>query len=535
MTDAERTAAEPTLLAEPNPSAGSGPVEGGDQGADSTPSPRSPSAVQRGSLLKTSREAAGLSEADAAEVAGVKRTTWQGYETARRGEDQVRAEARRSTGAPGLRAAVSGFAVHLGSPDALFGLWESVGTVDVLNARHRWSVNFFPPGAPCWVWIRSSVPTTADLHWGLALHGRTAVPAGRGGIIVQFPTSVRNPPLELVLDKPGWVDSGQGKVTPVMAEALGAHVVTGQQVHQALRRARRAQWLREHLKQIAPERDELRQLARDLDISWDLVRPHLPAVLLPPPPRALDVAELPSGSFANPAVPADRDSGNLVVRKLLLSPAHLRALRAARGFAEQELADAASRGYYAMQPGPYDDPPPALTRGTLQRLLNTGAVPRAPLVLPRLDMLLHVDGRLGFERTHDSDDQFGVPGGHDTVLHTVHFPFWWTGPVWLQAIKPQDTGAAARARLLWGPWMRNYDWKSLEFITTRKAPSHRGDRDQPPLQVYLPKGWRLRAGTGVVSTASDIGESWRPKDLAATRQVLSESIAAVNAARTLRR
>jgi hypothetical protein len=60
------------------------------------------------------------------------------------------------------------------------------------------------------------------------------------------------------------------------------------------------------------------------------------------------------------------------------------------------------------------------------------------------------------------------------------------------------------------------------LITTRKALA-----DPLPLIVTIPQGWRVIAGIGAASTATDINHGWHPVSIRAAIRLLRDGIGTI--------
>lgn len=461
------------------------------------------SVEQRAVTLRVWREQTGQLQAAVARAAGLSDSTLSAWERGDRGSDLIKSR--------NPLAAVRLIGAKLGAPVALPDLWAAVGTVDALPPRSDWARNFSPAGQPCWVWIRCTRESRVDAQWSVAVQGNAVVPAGVGGLLIQFPTSVHNPPLELSLSSPGWVDAGGGEVPPAVAQALGAQWVDARDLH----RPQRVGQLGAAPAGLAPAVGMIRAAASWFSIRWDVIAPHVADVLRTTAPEyALDRADL--AATIRAGVP-DVDEDGLVVRQLLLTGAQLRALRVARGLSREGAVQAAND---LRRNAP-------LSRSGLQRLEEEEVLPRADHALARLDSVYASDGRLGLERTYLTCDHQAEQVRGDRRRWEVDFPSWWIGPVWLQALGTAGRTEEATLTLQWGPWVRRQRILGGLVVTTRKAPPLDRDLRSEPLRVELPAGWRFIAGTGAVPTALDIGRHWQPRSLAAAVHLVETVVRAV--------
>jgi hypothetical protein len=467
-----------------------------------------PFAAQRGTVLRVWREHAELLQATVARAAGLSDAALSAWERGERGVDLVKArDPRRAVRAIGER---------LGAPDALPALWAAVGSVTALPARSTWQHNFAPSGGPCWAWVRCPSGCEATAIWGI-VHGRAQVPAGPGGLLVQFPASVNNPPLEALLSSPGWVDTGLGEVPPDVAYALGAEWVDARRM-QVPRNVARLFVGPSRVAELGLAMRALRGASDRFRVRWELIAPHALDSLWPAAPAyPLDGADV--ASTSRPADPEVDDTG-AVVRQALLTGTRLQALRTARGFPRQGTAEEVT----AL------DPSSPCSRSAMQRLEDDGVLPRAALVLARLDTVFTAGGRVGVERVaaQQAGRWRGAPSG--LWRWRVDFPGWWCGPVWLQTVAPSGPRQETVLHLEWGPWGRRQRVTGGLVVTTRKAPAPDGHPSSEPLFAGLPAGWRLVAGVGAVPTALDVGAGWRPQSALAALRLVEGAVQAVRRA-----
>ncbi|SFF35047.1 hypothetical protein SAMN05216574_11215 [Blastococcus tunisiensis] len=464
-------------------------------------------AAQRGAILRAWRVYRGLgldAVARHAKMSDAALSEWE------RGELNAR---RRRVFEPLEK--VTRIDARLQADGALVDLWQAVGSSDALPPRSDWMHNYRIGGKPGWLWIRSAWDCTVDLAWG-PLRGRTAVSAGSGGVLIQLPITLDNPPLRASTTSPAWADFGAGIVPAEVSSRLGIVRVMAQDLHEPNQEARRRLPVPGGL--FRDPLGEVRSWARDLGVRWELIRPHIGVVLATDnPEHALDSADV-SVHGSSGEVRFDRE-GRLI-SQLTMRPEQLRALRMARGYSHDRAAQRVSE---------MDDGLPTLSRAALERVERLGALPRAENWLPRLDMAYRADGRVGIERTFDSIGAELRSRRRGTRWVTaMTFPDYWVGPIWLQARSPGGRSDVGSIRLVWGPWRRRQRVGSGQVVTMRKA---RPGAD--PLFVDLPAGWRFAAGTGAVGTGMDINDDWQPRSALAGLALLLEALATIRAWRRI--
>lgn len=266
---------------------------------------------------------------------------------------------------------------------------------------------------------------------------------------------------------------------------------------------------------------QLEGTAARLRVRSELVAPHALDSLWPATP-AYPLDGFDAAANVRPGEPQVDEHGALV-RQALLSRTRLLALRTARGWSRQGLADEVT----AL------DPAQPCARQTIERLEDTGTLPRAVLVLARIDTVCGAGGRVGIERVtaHEDGRWRPLPGRSPLRRWRVDFPAWWVGPVWLQAVARAGPREPTDMRLLWGDWARQQPGSGGLVVTTRKAPAKDGRPASEPLLVGLPDGWRLVAGVGAVPAALDVGDGWRPRNPLAAVRLVREAVGAVEKAR----
>ncbi|MEV4192190.1 helix-turn-helix transcriptional regulator [Streptomyces toxytricini] len=468
-----------------------------------------PTAISPGRVLRVWREYAGLSAADLARALSAERSAVSMWESDRRARRPAASLARIEQIAACFEGRRGYFTADHAS--AMVAMWQAASLVTATPARSVWFHNWPKEGGPVWIWLRAD-PGSRDrrvlLEFG-PFAERLSVPLHPGGVVVHSPMSVPNPPLKVTFYGCGWADFAVGDVPPEVAGGLGIERVAAADVigrHSPRTPPLDGPAERELGKGLAA----LRGLAADFSVRWSVVAPHLgdllPVSLLPS--RALDGDAVESAVHSGAVV---TDSRGTLVTQLLMDPGQIRQIRVARGL---------SRAAAARQATDHDRLHP-LSEKALESLESTGRVPDVPQALARLDMVYGMDGRLGIDRVFDSAARAGPAAGHKHL----DFPDFWSGHVWLQARGPHPD-ATGVIELVWGPWRRRRRLRSATVVTTRKATP-----GSPPLQVRLPRGWHLAAGTGAVPTALDINAGWRPANTAAALNLLRESVQAIRAAK----
>ena len=457
----------------------------------------------RGRMLRAWREHAGLSSSELAEAIPVRRAAVSMWESGMR--------ARRAAASVDMVKLI-GDKLHLRLPEsaAMLDLWQSAESVMASPARTAWAHNYQPPSGPAWAWLRPQPGNelmVASFWWGEPLQGSLETPTSSEGVVVQFPTTVSNPPLQIALRQPGWADFGRGIVPPDVAGRIGMRLVDARQIigdHVPVDPPLSAS---DH-RVLSPWFGRARAIADHFGLKWSLIAPHLGyAGRKDRAPQALDGASLAATIWPGAA---RVDADGLIVSQLLISPAQARQMRTARGLSRGAAAASASR----LNPaGP-------VSNKAIEAIEAQGHLPEGRHVIARLDTIYNADGRLGIDRTFNSRWRARRSAGQCLI----EFPAYWCGPVWLQATGPTPTELGI-LEITWGPWRRRQHIRSGGVVTTRKATT-----DAPPMRVRLPDGWDLAAGTGAVPSALDINRFWSPVSVKAAIGLLREGIAAVRRA-----
>ena len=322
---------------------------------------------------------------------------------------------------------------------ALEDMCFAAGSVTMTIPSTRWARNFQAPPTPAWAWLRPSAvgedgvtSLTATNWWGEALQGSITVNCGPGGVLLQYPSTVTNPPLEVTLTVPGWVDFGRGVIPGGVAASLGAMLIDARRII-AFSRPIDPPLDLDHRREARRSGTfaRARRLAARLDLSWRMFTPHLGMLKPQHDAHSLDGSSIQPTTWPGAAVA--RGDGT-VERQALMSGAQIRAVREGRGLSRED----AARQVSALNPAHL------LSTYALEMLEKTGKLPNVEGVIAALDHVYQFDGRLGIDRVFDSRSAHSLPG----KPHTVVFPAFYTGPVWVQAdssVCPRGSGHRSRA------------------------------------------------------------------------------------------
>ncbi len=140
-------------------------------------------------------------------------------------------------------------------------------------------------------------------------------------------------------------------------------------------------------------------------------------------------------------------------------------------------------------------------------LLETGGHPRVEHLRSRLDVIYRADGHSATESVPVEDH-----GSH----HTVTFPPWWVGPIWV-ALDAPDVEAAGQVTLRWTPWEKNLRLCGGTTVSARKDTG-----PWPPPQVHPPPGWTVDAGIGRHPSAADINQDWHAIAGSSARRIFND-------------
>ncbi|MFI5586322.1 helix-turn-helix domain-containing protein [Amycolatopsis sp. NPDC051758] len=411
---------------------------------------------------------------------------------------------------------------------AMVGLWQGAQVSDGFPPRAQWSHNYprrfrFPEEQAAWVWLRANADVRGELwarlSWG-PLYRTFPMPRTAAGLLVQASLSAPNPPLVATFEdseghevaEGGWCAFGSGTVHVDVMSEMGIEYYTAPKL--AVERP-------DPPSLSAPEEFEkphgswlqvLRDTADDLDIDYDeAVLRHLGALTPGRPSHQIEESET---VLVTPPVQTICDGDGLVDTQLLVEPAQLHLVRRARGMKNRETAAAraSTTTFGKLKP---------ITAKMIEHLERTGQRPSPDYSLARLDTTYQADGWLAATRTFDSRTQITQPGKSTRRrgkapgprrLHTVAFPAFWVGPIWLQPWHP-DPDVEGEVSLEWDGWKREQRVRSRSLLTTRQAFKNSGK-----LSVTLPVGWHLVAGLGRVPEAGDVNVGWYP---ASTGKLLS--------------
>lgn len=450
--------------------------------------------VLAGHILRAWREHAGRSAAQVARALNVAPSAVTNWEKGDRG--------RRPAAFLDMverYAAALGLGTH--ETKGLVGLWRAANSPAVIPARTEWAHNYASSG-PVWAWIRTRSrhgPVSAAAQWG-PFQSRIEIPASAGGLVIQAPTSVPNPPFVIVLNEPGWTDFGEGYVPEKVAAALGiGYLRAGTFIGPSMVWGDWSPLSDSDHRALKPFIREGSQLAARLGLRWVFGQNRSPR-------HALDGSEIEASLCPGPT--AVDELG--LVSQLLVSPAKAQEIRESRGMSRAAAASSASRL----------EPQNPVTDKMIERLEDAGRIPSPPRTLARLDMVYGMDGRFGVDRTFHSDTH----GVRADGIHRISFASYWRGPVWVQ-VRNEDPLAVCTVELTWGPWRRRQRMQSGGVLTTRKATT-----DAPPLYVRVPRGWRVVAGLGAIPTALDVNQGWYPHDIVGAIEIIRAGLRSVRRA-----
>lgn len=461
----------------------------------------------RGAVLRAWREHAGMSRAGLADAIPASAASVSMWESGARGT-------RNSPTADYVRVLRLDAYESMALSDTCF----AAGSVTTVIPRTRWAHNFQAPPTPVWAWLRPAAAAedsvtnlTVTNWWGEPLQGSVTVSCGPGGVLLQYPSSVTNPPLEVTLSVPGWADFGRGTIPPDVAASLGATIIDARRIiafSAPIDPPMDAHERREARSSGAFKR--ARRLVARLDVSWRVFAPHLGVLKPQHDPYSLDGSSIQPTTWLGEVTA--RDDGT-IERQVLMSGTQLRAAREGRGASREDVARQVSELL----------PEHPLSTHALEMLEKTGKLPDVDGVIAALDHVYQCDGRLGVDRVFDSRSAHPLPGKPLTVI----FPAFYTGPVWVQATG-RDGNDAGTVDLTWGPWRRRQRVRSGMLLTTRKSLP-----DAVPLAVTVPRGWRISAGIGAAATAADISHGWHPVSIRAALALLRDGVDAIVASQKI--
>lgn len=460
--------------------------------------------VWRGRVLRAWREYQDLSEQSVATAMGVTRAAVSNWERGRRTIAHWEDGVPRPGPADGRLADRFVAALDLSPAHVLVfhSMLASAGSVGVPPRQH-WEHNFPPPSGPVWVWLRpgpgdSSISAAA--RWGEPLQGTFHADVQDAGVFIQMPSSVPNPPLEVLLSTAGWADFGRGQVPDEVAVQLGSELLDGRVVI-APTFSGDPVFHRETLEERALRRHfrKLRHLGEHFGIRWRMVVPHLREALALGPSGAFDGTTLPLTATAGTSI---TDEDRNLLSQLTVSRDGVKSYREARGMSRSRAAELATE---------LDRRNPVTERAV--ETIESGGLPTIAHVIARLDTVYRADGRLGLDRVYAS--QARPPARRE---HAITFPEYWVGPIWIRPFAGEPT-ATGEVQLDWGPWRRRQVVMSGMLLTTRRA-----TRDAEALLVHIPAGWDVVAGTGAHPNALDINHGWTPSSIPGALLLIRQGI-----------
>jgi len=189
----------------------------------------------------------------------------------------------------------------------------------------------------------------------------------------------------------------------------------------------------------------------------------------------------------------------------------------------QSYAAAASTGLYLQTPGP-DVPTAKVTRDQIQSY-EEGRKPRGVQFLEgRLDIIYGAHGAL-------TRDEVAPIASADGRTSRVAFPYFWTGPIWIQMIcNATPAVSACEIGLVWRPWQRKVRIRSGQILTTRRTFA-----SENPLVVQHPAGWQVIAGIGRPDGAVNVEDDWTIIDTRGYFEALHETFRAISLHRARQR
>jgi transcriptional regulator with XRE-family HTH domain len=390
--------------------------------------------------------------------------------------------------------------------EAMPEMWKAAGSAAALPPRPYWEHNYADGGRPAWLWVRCPPdrgPTTIQAGWG-PFGQSVEVPATEAGAMVNGPASAPNPPLQITFASPGWADFGHGVVPLAVLAQLGVVPVDGVVIFEG--RFEDPPPLTAH--EAMEVRTDLRAMATAtsrFEVLWARIAPQLGAMRPNDTVQPLEGARIYKVPWKGGELSTD-DHGELV-NQLLQTPEQIKRIRrVGRSLSVKSAAQEANEPKYIQTRSE------EISDNQLETMERSGYIPPLRGVIARLDSVYELDGHLGIERTFDSRTAARDRGRG----YIIHFPDFWVGPVWLQVRAPSPT-AEATLDLRWGHWRRRQRVVHSTIVTTRKAvPSG------PNLNVDLPPGWGVLAGTGAVPNAVDINHDWYPATWKHAAQLVKE-------------
>lgn len=407
---------------------------------------------------------------------------------------------------------------------AMFAMWRAAGSAAGIPARSYWEHNYQAEGGPVWLWLRyppGAGPMSASGGWGP--FGANFQVTADAGAIVHSPGSLSNPPVQVKLGTSGWVDFGNGRVPMGVMDRLGIESVEGASVFQG-RFEDPPELTDSETKEVRFELDQMVAASKQINVMWAKFKGQMGAMRPSEKVQPLEGAR--TVQIEGHGKPRVDDRGDLV-SQILLSPQQVKTIRrAGRSMSVATAVQEANDAYLARQDG-------YITSDHLRSLESSGRVPPIRNIITRLDRVYELDGYLGIERIVSPQtvriDRRGTC--------QIKFPGYWVGPIWLQLRAPagRDQQVAEGVLCLkWGYWRRFQQIKHGTIVTTRKAVTDLKPRSKrkpadptvrpidPFLEVRLPPGWSLAAGTGAVPGAIDINHDWYPANWPAAGRLTIE-------------
>ncbi len=354
---------------------------------------------------------------------------------------------------------------------ALSSLLWAASSPSAVPPRVVWEHNFRQRLRPCWVWIRLRSPGESRVRmtwgdWGVS----TAHVVGDAGLIWCAPTSARNPPIVVELDREGWVDFGSGGVPPELNIPRMNPLPHVRPLHES-------SWLRGALGEqvrrwfgVAAEEATITEF-RGADQSVTRA--------------VLDGTLSESGGAASQVHFEENDWMSR------LGAEQVDLIRVGRGLSWHDVARAITSLGTDSTAGPQLPP---ITRGQVRTALTGGQPRHIRNWHSRLDTVLRLDGYLGVEKL---DARTSTPCD-------VQFPHYWSGPVWVE-LDWVDPSRRRAATLRWGWWE-----KRLEHLDTRTVVSTRTYVGAGPLVIESSPGCRVSFGTGRFPGARNESRHWTP-------------------------
>lgn len=373
------------------------------------------------------------------------------------------------------------FPKNVGSLDAALGaegVFESLcwacTTSSSSPPRRSWDHSFEDDVlAPVWAWVRPAVAgrCTVDFRLGvLAL--RSEFDASLEGCFVTSPVGVRNPPIRVTMDPPGWVDFGVGRVPSELGiPVVAATQATGLTVSPDI-------W-------VSIFGGHIRRVIGDVRIASVASDNRLTVPLAQVAKRMLE---------SDSPVAASTQVTASALGDLRSTPGQEFAnVRKSRSLSQRQLADKIGLG---------------VTRSSIDRFERKDNLPRNFELLPAaIDHALECRGRLG---------QVTLAANLSGTAE-VTIPPWWRGaPVWVQVSSP------ARVRLRWSWYRRDITLAAAGAALV----THFGG---PPfiLQVECDNESSFSVGLGHRPGALDVTDDWTFASLMDLARVVRWSLSVI--------